>query len=57
MPGLGNMDSKPIPPVGLISSRGGSAVKNPPAKAGDRTDVGWEDLLGKAMATHSSILA
>ena len=33
---------------------GGSVVKNPPANAGD---AGWEDPLGKAMATHSSRLA
>ena len=36
-------------------------VKNPPAKAGDARDMGlipgWENLLEKAMATHSSILA
>ena len=35
--------------------------KNPPAKAGDVTEVarylGWEDPLEKGMATHSSILA
>ena len=36
-------------------------VKNPPANAGE-TGVaglipGWEDSLGKEMATHSSILA
>ena len=33
---------------------GGSGAKNPPANMGD---IGWEDLLDKAMATHSSILA
>ena len=33
---------------------GGSVVKNPPAMAGD---MGWEDLLQKEMAAHSSILA
>ena len=36
-------------------------VKNPPAKAGDTSDVvgslGWEDPLEEDMATHSSILA
>ena len=36
-------------------------VKNLPAKAGDIRDwvqsPGWEDLLEKDMATHSSILA
>ena len=43
---------------------GGSAVKNPPANAGDEGlisanagDLGWEDPLEKEMATHSSILA
>ena len=57
MPGLGNMESKTVPPVGLMSSRGGSVVKNPPTKAGDTTDMGWEDLLEKAMANHSDIPA
>ena len=33
-------------------------VKNPPAKSGDVSSIlGWEDLLEKEMATHSSILA
>ena len=36
-------------------------VKNPPASAGDLEtgirSLGWEDLLEKEMATHSSILA
>ena len=33
-------------------------VKNPPANAGDRFDpLGWEDILEKETATHSSILA
>ena len=36
-------------------------VKNPSANAGDIRDLvqslGWEDLLEKEMATHSSILA
>ena len=37
-------------------------VKNSLADAGDKTDgevqsLGWEDLLEKEMATHSSILA
>ena len=40
---------------------GGSAIKNPPACAGDAGDAGsipgQEDPLGKGMATHSSILA
>ena len=35
-------------------------VKNPPASAGDVgtqvRSLGWEDLLGEGMATHSSIL-
>ena len=34
-------------------------VKNPPAETGDKTWVqflGWEDLLGEEMATHSSVL-
>ena len=37
---------------------GGSAVKNPPANAGDSgLTPGSEDPLQKEMATHSSILA
>ena len=37
---------------------GVSAVKNPPANAGDKGSIpGQEDLLEKEMATHSSILA
>ena len=39
----------------------GSAVVKNPANAGDHETwvqaLGWEDLLGKEMATHSSILA
>ena len=39
----------------------GTAVKNPPASAGDTRDtgliLGQEDPLEKEMATHSSILA
>ena len=36
----------------------GSAIKNPPAKAGDRVlSLGQEDPLEKEMVTHSSILA
>ena len=37
---------------------GGSAVKNPPANAGDKGSIpGQEDPLEKEMATNSSILA
>ena len=37
---------------------GSSVVKNLPANAGDVGSIlGQEDLLGKKMATHSSILA
>ena len=37
---------------------GGSMVKNPPANEGDTGSIpGWEDLLEKEMAAHSSILA
>ena len=40
---------------------GGSAIKNPPANAGDVgsfiQSLGQEDPLEKEMATHSSILA
>ena len=36
----------------------GSAVKNPPANAGDAGLIpGWEDPQEKEMATHSSIFA
>ena len=42
-------------------SQGGSVVKNPPANAGNTEtkirSLGWENLLEKKMATHSSILA
>ena len=35
----------------------GSAIKNPPANAGDRVlSLGREDPLEKEMVTHSSIL-
>ena len=41
-----------------IICNGGSVVKNPPANAGDMGSIpGWEDLLEKEAATHSSILA
>ena len=37
---------------------GCSLVKNPPFNAGDLSLIpGWEDLLEKEMATHSSTLA
>ena len=37
---------------------GGSAVKHPPANAGDVGSIpGWEPPREKEMATHSSILA
>ena len=37
---------------------GGSVVKNLPAMQETRVQsLGWEDLLGEEMATHSSILA
>ena len=37
---------------------GGSAIKNPPANAGDAGLIpGQKDPLEKGMATHSSILA
>ena len=32
-------------------------VKNPPANAGDKGDLGWEDPLEEEMTTHSNILA
>ena len=35
----------------------GSAVKNPPASAGDVGSLGREDALEKEIATHSRILA
>ena len=35
-----------------------SVVKNPPANTGQMgQSLGWEDLLEKEMATHTSILA
>ena len=37
---------------------GGTVVKNPSANAGTQVrSLGWEDLLEKEMATHSSILS
>ena len=39
----------------------GAVVKNPPAKAGDKSDMGlilgWEDPLEEEITTHSSNLA
>ena len=32
-------------------------VKNPPANAGDRGYIGWEDPLEKEITTHFCILA
>ena len=43
------------------ASQAALAVKNPPAKIGDRRDMvlslGWEDPLEESMETHSNILA
>ena len=36
---------------------GGSAVKNPPANAGDASSIPGSGILEKEMATHSGILA
>ena len=48
-----------MPTYGLLwGFSDGSVVKNPPAKTGDAGSIpGWEDLLEKEMATHSSIPA
>ena len=44
--------------IDIIGFSGGSVVKNPPAKAGDKGSIlHREDPLEKKMATHSSILA
>ena len=44
-----------------LGPSGGSVVKNPPAMEEPQEtwvqSLGWEDPLGKGMATHSSILA
>ena len=32
-------------------------VKNPPANAGDKGDLGWEDPLEEEMAAQSNIFA
>ena len=41
--------------IGIQGFPGGSAVKNPPANAVNTSLIpGWEDLLEKEMATHSS---
>ena len=55
----------PFYPLILIEQKwegsGGSAPENPPADAGDAgnmgSPLGWDDLLEKEVATHSSILA
>ena len=45
-------------PKYLIGFPSGSVVKNPPVMEEMWVrSLGWEDLLGKEMATHSSILA
>ena len=42
----------------IIASLVAQLVKNPPAKQETLVQsLGWEDLLEKEMATHSSILA
>ena len=42
----------------VLSTSGGSVVKNLPAKQEMRVQsLGWEDVLEKEMARHSSILA
>ena len=48
-----------MPTYGLLwGFSDGLVVKNPPAKTGDAgSSLGWEDLLEKEMATHSSIPA
>jgi len=40
-----------------MSFPGGSAVKNPPANAGDASSIPGSGILEKEMATHSGILA
>ena len=42
---------------GSVCFPGGAVIKNPPASAGNATEVGQEDPLEEGMATHSSILA
>ena len=47
-----------VPSTSVMVFLDGSAIKNPPANAGDRVlSLGWEDPLEKEMVTHSSILA
>ena len=48
-----------MPTYGLLwGFSDGSVIKNPPAKTEDAGSIpGWEDLLEKEMATHSSIPA
>ena len=47
----------------IMGFPGGSVVKNPPTSAGDAEELGscpapgWQDLLEKEMAAHSSLLA
>ena len=46
------------PPVKKLNRQVcGTVVKNLPANAGDSGDLGQEDSLEEAMATHSNILA
>ena len=41
----------------VLGFPGGTVVKNPPAVQETQVQsLGWEDLLGKEMGTHSSIL-
>ena len=42
--------------VGFTGFPGGSVVKNLPAMETQIKTLGWEDILEKEMATHSSIL-
>ena len=45
-------------PQGILEGfPGGSAIKKPPANAGDIQSLGRKDPLEEEMATHSSILA
>ena len=47
-----------VPAHQMLGFPGGSVIKNLPANAGDTgSNSGQEDLLGREMATHSSILA
>ena len=49
--------SPPVKKLNRQLNTTGTVVKNLPANAGDSGDLGQEESLEEAMATHSNILA